>query len=109
MLTRIHVENFKSLKDVSIELKPLTIFIGPNGAGKSSILQAILVLKKLYSSQGDIRLNDLFQLDSYINMGSWGDVAFYEDKPIRIALTTSRGGILKLVSIQYYIKRVKRT
>jgi len=55
------------------------------------MLQAILVLKKLYNSQGGILLNDLFRLDSYINRGSWEDIAFYEDKSIRIALTTSWG------------------
>ena len=93
MLTKIHVENFKSLKNISIELKPLTIFIGPNSSGKSSILQSILILKKLYSTQGSIPLNNLFQLDGYINMGFWDDVAFYEGKPMKIALALGEGDI----------------
>ena len=39
------------MKDVEIELKPLTIFIGPNGSGKSSILHAIywFYLKSLHN------------------------------------------------------------
>lgn len=102
MLTRIHVENFKSLKDVSIELKPLTIFIGPNSAGKSSILQSILVLKKLYVTQGSIPLSNLFQLDSYINMGFWDDVTFYEGKPMRIALSISEGDLVMHLNAVLY-------
>jgi len=86
MITRVYVENFKSLKQVNIELKPLTIFIGPNGAGKSSILQSILILKKLYNVQGNLTLNGLFHLEGYLNMGSWKDVAYYVDKPIRLSV-----------------------
>jgi len=102
MLTKLYVENFKSLKNVSIELKPLTIFIGPNGSGKSSILQAILILKKLYNSQGNILLNDLFQLDGYINMGFWEDITFHEDKSMRIALTISKEDLVMNFDIVLY-------
>jgi predicted ATPase len=41
-LTRLHVENFKSLRDITIQLDPiLTILIGRNEAGKSNVLDAI--------------------------------------------------------------------
>ena len=89
MLTKVSVENFKSLKHVDVELKPLTIFIGPNGSGKSSILQSILMLKKLYRVQGSVALEGLFQLDGYINMGTWDDVTFYSTKPIKVCLEVS--------------------
>lgn len=41
MISRLHIENFKCLRDVTIDLTPLTVLIGPNDSGKSSILQAI--------------------------------------------------------------------
>ena len=42
MLTKIAIENFKSIgKRVELELKPLTILVGPNASGKSSILEAL--------------------------------------------------------------------
>ena len=41
MLTKLHVRNFKSLRHVTIDLEPFTVFVGPNGSGKTSILQAI--------------------------------------------------------------------
>jgi predicted ATPase len=44
MLTRLHVENFKCLLNVDIDLAPFTVLIGPNDSGKSSILDAILLL-----------------------------------------------------------------
>jgi len=42
MLTKIAIENFKSIgKRIELELKPLTILVGPNASGKSSILEAL--------------------------------------------------------------------
>lgn len=53
-LTRLHVERFRSLRDVTIDLTPLTVLVGPNQAGKSTILDVIDLLrsaanKELYS------------------------------------------------------------
>lgn len=41
MLARVHIENFKCSRDVTIELGDFTILIGPNDSGKSSFLEAI--------------------------------------------------------------------
>ncbi len=41
MLTKIHIENFKSLVNVDITLSKFTCLIGLNGAGKSTLLQAL--------------------------------------------------------------------
>jgi predicted ATPase len=50
-LTRLHVENFKSLRDVTIQLDPiLTILIGRNAAGKSNVLDAIAFASELIGS-----------------------------------------------------------
>ncbi|MHA1593949.1 MAG: AAA family ATPase [Candidatus Baldrarchaeia archaeon] len=35
ILRRVKVYNFRSIREVDVELKPLTIFVGPNAAGKS--------------------------------------------------------------------------
>lgn len=47
MIHKIHIENFMSLKDVSVDLEPLTIFVGPNGSGKSALFKAFVLLSKL--------------------------------------------------------------
>jgi predicted ATPase len=41
MLQRIHIENFKSLKDVTLDLQPVNLLIGPNNSGKSNLLKAL--------------------------------------------------------------------
>lgn len=40
-LTRLTVQNFRSLRDVDIFLRPLNVLVGPNGAGKSNLLDVI--------------------------------------------------------------------
>lgn len=47
MLKRIHVRNYKSLVDVNLELKPLSVFFGPNSAGKSNFLDALQLLSRI--------------------------------------------------------------
>ncbi|MCZ7502761.1 AAA family ATPase [Agrobacterium sp. ST15.13.015] len=41
MLKTIHIENYKSIKNLTLELGRVNVFIGENGAGKSNILEAI--------------------------------------------------------------------
>lgn len=47
MLERIHIENYKCLRDVTVELGDFTILIGPNDSGKSSFLEVIQTFGKL--------------------------------------------------------------
>jgi predicted ATPase len=41
MIHSVHVQNFKSLRDVGIDLERFTVFVGANGSGKTSVLGAI--------------------------------------------------------------------
>jgi predicted ATPase len=41
MIRNVQIQNFKSLRDVSIDLEPFTVFVGANGSGKTSVLGAI--------------------------------------------------------------------
>jgi len=41
MIGRLTVKNYKSLEDVTLELRPLNVFVGPNNAGKSNILDCL--------------------------------------------------------------------
>jgi predicted ATPase len=40
------VRNFKCIRELEIELAPLTILVGPSGAGKSSILEALVLMSQ---------------------------------------------------------------
>ncbi|MBN2195248.1 MAG: AAA family ATPase [Polyangiaceae bacterium] len=46
MIDRVHFENFKSLKDVALDLGRLTVLVGANGCGKSSVLQGMDLLAR---------------------------------------------------------------
>ena len=46
-LKSIHIENYLSLRDVDLPLKPLTVLVGPNASGKSNILSALGLLNAM--------------------------------------------------------------
>jgi len=41
MIHQVRIQNFKCLRDVSVELERFTVFVGANGSGKTSVLEAI--------------------------------------------------------------------
>ena len=49
-LIRLNVENFRSLADVSVDMRPINVLFGPNGSGKSTLLEAIRFAQRLYFS-----------------------------------------------------------
>lgn len=48
MINRIEIENFKSIREINLELKPINILIGANGAGKSNFIGFFRLLKNMY-------------------------------------------------------------
>jgi predicted ATPase len=51
-LAELHIHNYRSLRDATVPLGPLTALVGPNGAGKSNLLDVIRFL-------GDAARDDL--------------------------------------------------
>ncbi|AQG81790.1 hypothetical protein AWR27_22275 [Spirosoma montaniterrae] len=41
MLKRVSIQNFKSLKDVTLDLQKVNLLIGPNNSGKTNLLKAL--------------------------------------------------------------------
>ena len=41
MIKSIHIKNFKSVADLSLDLGTFNVLIGENGCGKSNILEAV--------------------------------------------------------------------
>lgn len=46
MISRLHIKNYKCLKNEDMEFRPLTVLTGTNSSGKSSVLQAVLLLAR---------------------------------------------------------------
>jgi predicted ATPase len=55
MIKRIMIKNFKCIKELSIDLAPLTIFVGPNGSGKSTILEALALMSQCSKKNVSVR------------------------------------------------------
>jgi putative ATP-dependent endonuclease of OLD family len=52
-ISRLRIENFRSIKSLEIELGDTTVFIGPNNAGKTAILDALrIVLTRRWGQRG---------------------------------------------------------
>lgn len=52
-ISRLRIENFRSIRHLDIELGDTTVFIGPNNAGKTAILDAVrIVLTRRWGQRG---------------------------------------------------------
>src|SRR5271166_3376348 len=51
MIRRIKIQNYKSLRDVEVTLRPLVVLFGPNAAGKSNFIDALQLLSRIASSR----------------------------------------------------------
>ena len=50
-LKNVHIKNYLSLRDVTLQLKPLTVLVGPNASGKSNVLEALDLLNMMTSAK----------------------------------------------------------
>ena len=48
LFEHIHVRNFKSIKEATLNLEPLTVIVGANAAGKSNIINVFRFISILF-------------------------------------------------------------
>ena len=51
MIKRLKVKGYKSLNDVEINLKPMSVIFGPNAAGKSNIFDALSLVSRMVTER----------------------------------------------------------
>ena len=68
-LLELHVRDYRSLVDVRLPLRNLTVMIGPNGAGKTALLETIQLLQRGSQLQLGDFIVDHGGIDSMINRG----------------------------------------
>lgn len=69
MITNVSLQNYKAFQEISIDIRPITIFLGANSVGKSSIIQFFSLLKQ---TAANTLINENAPLKTYgyyANMG----------------------------------------
>lgn len=76
MIKKIQIKNFKSIKNINIQLSKLNIFCGENASGKTSIIHALLLAAQKttsdYSVDGSIL--KIGELNELRNKNATGDI-----------------------------------
>ena len=81
MLSRLVIENFRSIKNVDIPLGPVNVFVGPNNAGKTAILEALnLLLGETYPSARSFDERDYHMHDGTLPIS----ITAFLDTPIQV-------------------------
>ena len=81
----ISLQNFRSIRDVTVDLAPLTVIYGKNGSGKSSLVYGLLTLRNFLSNPNQ-NMPSLFSYPS-IQLGGFNEVVHGHDNRLRTELT----------------------
>ncbi|MFZ4589362.1 MAG: DUF3696 domain-containing protein [Ignavibacteria bacterium] len=79
---KIRIQNFKSLKDFEIEMKPLMFLFGANSSGKSSFIKALSFLSKNIFPISDNGVN--FKLSEHLNLQNYSQIVHNGDNSLNI-------------------------
>lgn len=125
MMSHLKIQNFLSLRDVDIEIKPLTVLVGPQATGKSLIAKLVylfnhipVIVQKVFlgamqrkeNANINAALEDVEKL--FINIFpaySWKSQSFhifFEDKDMQISIKNN-GEKLEVVWAGEYIQLIK--
>ena len=76
-LAEIRLENFKSVNDATVELRPLSVVVGRNSSGKSTLLQSVLALAQAVRNKSN---SSQFPLNGeYVRLGTFGEVLSFQN------------------------------
>lgn len=77
MITSFHIANFKSYRDATLPLAPLTLLIGANASGKSNAIEALRMLAWLAQGRRLTEILKSVQSDEYAIRGRVTDMAYH--------------------------------
>ena len=84
---QLHIKNFRSIENLSLQLAPITLLYGHNGTGKSSALYAPLTMKNIVTNPMQ-PVEDFFKY-GFANLGTFEEVIFDHDKdrPLELGIS----------------------
>lgn len=106
MIKYIQIENFKSLKKISLPMENLNLFFGMNGMGKSSVIQSLLLLRQSYWENHPSNLDLLYTNGDLISLGTGEDVLCQNSEEERIRFYIQYADDLKY-DCQYKVSDLK--
>ncbi len=84
MITKLFIENFRSIENAEMDLGKITVLTGANNSGKSSVIYALLVLRNILTNPNQ-SLDNILTLP-FINLGGFEQVVYLKDKEKSIKL-----------------------
>src|SRR5215471_12772408 len=90
-LTRLAIQNFRSLYKIDLLLKPLTIIIGPNASGKSNLFKALRFLQDAVT--GDIK--DWQAYSGQVDHLRWYGLGVNGERPTELSFDLRFGNAMK--------------
>src|SRR5713101_3977528 len=92
MITRFQVQNYKSIRNLDLAMRPFMVLVGPNGAGKTNIVSALQLFGEIL---------DRGTTDPVREQG-WDQVIRRGEKP-------ARGGLIFRVSVDLPPRILRQT
>jgi len=84
MITKLNIQNFKSLRKAELLMGKITVLTGANNSGKSSFIYSLLALKNTVSNPNQ-SLDACLTLP-FINLGGFKETVFFKDETENINL-----------------------
>ena len=113
MLKRIKIQGYKSLVNLEVNLKPLSVLVGPNASGKSNFLDALQLLSRMTTCQ---TLEDAFEppyrghpLESF-TFGDEGIKSFMEKEKVSFSMEVDvQLSTAVIESVNQRIQKIRET
>ncbi len=89
MITKLFIENFRSIEKAEMDLGKITVLTGANNSGKSSVIYSLLVLRNILTNPNQ-SLDNILTLP-FINLGGFEQVVYLKEKRknIKVGFSTS--------------------
>jgi predicted ATPase len=100
---RIHVQGFRRLIDVDLELRSLNVLIGANGSGKTSLLDVFSLLGASASGGLGARLSEFGGIASIRSFGKADQMSFELSTPVPQSAPLTYGLTIKPKGISHEI------
>ena len=86
MIKNFSIQNFKSLKDLTLSFSNLNVFTGLNGSGKSTLLQSMLLLRQSFNTEITKKQGLIIQDGDIISLGKGKDILYQYAKEEKIEM-----------------------